>query len=246
MNKKYKPKKPIVYDIDRSLLHTASKNILNAIGSDTIIGQPTFHNKPMKVGTEKVQVGTEKVQVGTKKVQVGTELDVVNFTGEVTTGIPSGKGAGVSQFKNETNRAIIITSSERNMSTGVLQPGQTFGPFRSKDWKKNGWGCYIQDAETGYYLVIRNKVTGQIVLDTGNHDHLSNINKPQLYVIASSRAPVRSNVFYNTNCTRAFEKNIPVYEDQPVYEDRPVYESRPVYKDSPVKGLIMYLRRKGA
>ena len=40
--------------------------------------------------------------------------------------------------------------------------------------------------------------------------------------------------------------NKPVYEDQPVYEDRPVYENRPVYKDSPVKGLIMYLRRKGA
>jgi hypothetical protein len=246
MNKKYKPKKPIVYDIDRSLLHTASKNILNAIGNDTIIGQPTFHNKPIKVGTEKVQVGTEKVQVGTKKVQIGTKLDQIPWSGELLSGIPSGKGAGYSCFTNNTNRSIIITSSERRMSTGVLQPGQTFGPIYYKNWEKNGAGCYIQDAITGYYLVIRSKATGAVNCDTSNHDHLMNTKKANVRIIDSTWYPVKQNIPLNKNYTYAFEKNIPIYEDQPVYEDRPVYENKPVYKDSPVKGLIMYLRRKGA
>ena len=72
MNKKYKPKKPIVYDTDRSLLHSASETLLFAKGKDTIIGQPQCNTKQVQTGTKRVQVGTKQVQVGTKRVQIGT------------------------------------------------------------------------------------------------------------------------------------------------------------------------------
>ena len=62
MNKKYKPKKPIVYDTDRSLLHSASETVLASKGKDTIIGQPQCNTKQVQIGTERVQVGTNTIK----------------------------------------------------------------------------------------------------------------------------------------------------------------------------------------
>lgn len=230
MNKKYKPKKPIVYDIDRSLLHTASRNILNAINNDTIIGQPTFHNKPIKVGTEKVQVGTEKVQVGTKKVQVGTEQSTIELT-----------GSGVyimnppdSQAQEHTNKDLIIENNTNRNLYLETNDGRKYyiniGQRRYISFK-NIYSVtpvlWLHDAETG--LRFKRSVSGGPDCAVGQ--------------AFTPDAQGRSHPIRNKP-TITFSK--PVYEDQPVYEDRPVYENKPVYKDSPVKGLIMYLRRKKA
>lgn len=222
-NKKYKPKKPIVYDTDRSLLHTASRNILNAINNDTIIGQPTFHNKPIKVGTEKVQVGTEKVQVGTKRVQVGTNT-IKDIFGISETAVQNYSRPGeIMQYKiylkaNKPNTKSVTRFKQKNrneVSNTVNCPVGQATLIKTAQMSSNfsNYEYYITD------VYVDNKV-------------VYTLNGPKSHPGVSGLTQV--------------SYSEPIYEDQPVYEDRPVYENKPVYKDSPVKGLIMYLRRKGA
>lgn len=190
MNKKYKPKKPIVYDIDRSLLHTASRNVLNATDSDTIIGQPTFHNKQIKIGTERVQVGTERVQVGTRNI-------TKSVTGSIKHTYFQGTGYDLTNY---TNVPLLIKSTDGKYT-------YTIAAGRTQHITRRGNTFYIYEGSSGNPIYCN---SGDSVLqyrDIDGNNTIDKFNKSGGYVVSYIEPVYEEHPVYEEQ---------PVYKDSPV------------------------------
>ena len=196
MNKKYKPKKPIVYDIDRSLLHSASETVLTAIGSDIIIGQPQCNTKQVQIGTKKVQVGTNTIKDMFGIVDQGVQNyshpgEVMYWKVFLIANKPNTKAITRWKVKNRTE-----TSTTVNCPVGKVTQIKVTMPGNTSNYEYYITNVYIDD-KIVYTLNGPNSRSGK-------HNY--------------------TQVSYS----------------------EPVYEDQPVYKTEVDRGLIMYLRRKGA
>lgn len=196
MNKKYKPKKPIVYDIDRSLLHSASETLLFAKGKDTIIGQPQCNTKQVQTGTKRVQVGTNTI----KDMFGLTDQAVQNYShpGEVMY-------YKVCLKANKPNTKAITRYKQKNRT----EVSKTVN-------------CPV-----GKVTIIKQTLSG----NTSNFEY---------YI---TDVYIDDKVVYTLNGpkSRSGKSNF-----AQVSYSEPVYEDQPVYRTEVDRGLIMYLRRKGA
>lgn len=196
MNKKYKPPKPIEYDTDRSLLHSASETLLFAKGKDTIIGQP--------------QCNTKQVQTGTKRVQVGT-----NITKDIF---------------------VFSDQAVQNYS----HPGEVMY-----------WKVYLKANKPNTKAITRIKVKNRA-------ENTSTVNCPVGKVTLIKQTPPGNTSYFEYYITDVYIDDKVVYTlngpkarsgksnwAQVSYSE-PIYEDQPVYKTEIDRGLIMYLRRKGA
>lgn len=196
MNKKYKPPKPIVYDIDRSLLHSASETLLFAKGKDTIIGQPQCNTKQVQIGTKRVQVGTNTIKdmfgLADQAVQNYSHPgEVMYWKVALKANMPNTKAITRIKVKNRAE-----TSSTVNCPVGIA--------------------TLIKQTVSGY---------------TGNYEY---------YI---TDVYIDDKVVYTLNGpkSRSGKSNF-----AQVSYSEPVYEDQPVYRTEVDRGLIMYLRRKGA
>lgn len=196
MNKKYRPKKPIVYDIDRSLLHSASETLLFAKGKDTIIGQPQCNTKQVQTGTKRVQVGTNTTKDifgiydmyysqtygGIYKVWIKPNTDNVKCVYRVLNSPNATEQRTVTNYPKDKVSAVKQFSTRSNSSAVYMI-----------------WDIYYGD-KVVYTLNGYKSLTGY----------------------------------------RGYQKMHQVSYSEPIYEDQPVYRTEVD------RGLIMYLRRKGA
>lgn len=190
MNKKYKPKKPIVYDTDRSLLHSASETLLFAKGKDTIIGQPQCNTKQVQIGTKRVQVGTNTIKdmFGIADQAIGNYFIKVNI------------------IANKPNTKAIHRWKAKNDSTE----------------RSSTVNCPV-----GKITTIKQAV-------------ISSSNSYEYYI---TEVFIDNKLVYSLNGVSSRSGNS-TYKQ--VSYSEPVYEDQPVYKTEVDRGLIMYLRRKGA
>lgn len=196
MNKKYKPKKPIVYDIDRSLLHSASETLLFAKGKDTIIGQP--------------QCNTKQVQTGTKRVQVGTNTtkDIFGIYDYYRPYTHSSGGTWKTLIRPNIDNVKCIYRRMLNRPNATEQVTTTNCPKNVTTLIKQ----YSTEANSGQKYEIWDIYFGDKVVYTLN----------------------------------GYKSRSGFTQMKQVSYSEPIYEDQPVYKTEVDRGLIMYLRRKGA
>lgn len=197
MNKKYKPKKPIEYDTDRSLLHSASETLLFAKGKDTIIGQPQCNTKQVQIGTKRVQVGTN-----TTKDIFGIWYQYIPFTNSAT------GGTYKVIVKPNTDNVKCVYRRLLNRANATEQQTTTSCP-------------------KGKATIIKQFTTSS---NSGC--------KYDIWDIYSG-----DKVVYTLN---GFKSKPSSSKPQQISYSEPIYEDQPVYKTEVDRGLIMYLRRKGA